>query len=485
MGIGASFKALRQTILPQGKIAPVGGVSETKTFNPNNQVLNAPIYKDHLIDIVSTRVNSDSRAILKELFKHDPDVSAAVNAYLTVANAADPIFMVYNQDNQLDREGQKRLTDILVALTKDSDYKSGFRFRQSIRTISEGMRYMLLLRGACAQELILDKLRLPAEIRTIDMATVKFEEKAVGKYLPYQEVSNGRKIYLDYPTVIINYFHRDPTDVYSYSHFVSSINTIAARQQVINTLYRIMNVNGFPRLTVEVLEDIVMKSAPSDVQADTQKRQSYLNGVLGSITNAVSNLRPEQAFVHTDSIKPEILAPSRSGAEIKIDSVINTLNDQNQAALKTMSTIIGRGDAGVNTSSVEARIFAMNADELNNPVAECWETILTLALRLTGYAGYVECYFQPIELRPDLELEPQKVMRQSRLHKDLSLGLISDDEYHLMMYNRFSPEGSPTLSGTLFDKGTNTDVSPSANSDPLGRSLNPEGSKSAKSNTVK
>lgn len=89
-------------------------------------------------------------------------------------------------------------------------------------------------------------------------------------------------------------------------------------------------------------------------------------------------------------------------------------------------------------------------------------------------------------MRPDTELEPQLVVRQSRLLQDLSLGIITDEEYHLKMYNRLPPPSAPKLSGTGFNSKQETkaaDVSP--NSDPLGRAVSPEGSKVAKDNKVK
>ena len=61
------------------------------------------------------------------------------------------------------------------------------------------------------------------------------------------------------------------------------------------------------------------------------------------------------------------------------------------------------------------------------------------------------------EMRPPNELEPAKVQKQARLQKDLSLGLITDDEYHWEMYNRPKPSSAPELSGTGFlEKQTET-----------------------------
>jgi hypothetical protein len=137
---------------------------------------------------------------------------------------------------------------------------------------------------------------------------------------------------------------------------------------------------------------------------------------------------------------------------------------------------------------VEARVFSLSADSINVPIAALYSEMFTLTLRLLGFDGYVDCWFSPAELRPALELEPQKVMKQSRLLEALSLGLITDDEYHMQMYARPKPNNSPELSGTNFQQTNKAEIATddiSPNSDPLGRSIAPEGSKSAKSNEVK
>jgi len=482
-----STPGARQIVLPKKQSNPAG-IADTPTFDPGKALLDLPTYRDHLENIVDNRISQNSKELLQNLFKNDPDVSGTLNAYLAISNSVQPIFTVYNSEHQIDREGQKLMQDLVRSLTRDSDYSLGFTMENNMRVVSEAWRYMLLLRGAITCELILDKLKLPFEIRTIDFSDIEFTESAPGLYKPTQVAEGGRKISLDFPTIFINYFHRDPTEVYSSSYFVAAINTVAARQHLINTLYKIIQF-GFPRIQVTVLEDIARKSAPTDVQSDPIKMRNYLSGLRAQISTTMSSLRPDQALVHMDSIEFKILATEngRNGAEANIESIISTLNDQNQAALKTMSTVLGRGGAGTNTSSVEARLFAMYADELNRPVAETWEGILTLAIRLMGFDGYVNCTFPPVELRPDLELEPQRIMKQTRLLKDLSLGMITDDEYHIKMYSRLAPDGVPLISGTGFlekqEEGGDMGMSP--NTDPLGKSLAPKGSASARSNQTK
>jgi hypothetical protein len=487
--MATNFASVLKVLLPK-RSNPTGN-SFTNTFNPTSteNILSLPGYRDHMTDIFTSRSSDDSRVLMKSLFIHDPDVSAAVNAFLTVANT-DPVFIVRDVNGMIDREGQKTLNSLLMALTTRFDYSKGFDWRPSIRQICENMRYMILLRGAVAQELVVDKALLPTEIRHVDISTVEWFERTAGKFTPRQKPANSQDyIDLNIPTFFVSFYRRDPTSIYTFSPFVSAINTVAARQQVINDLYRIMQLTGYPRLEITVLEEVLKKNAPASVKQDPEKLAQYINTQITSIRNTVVNLRPDQTFVHTDSVESKMLNDSKPASALNIDSIIGTLNAQNQAALRSVATILGRGESGVNTASVEARIFSMNAEEINEPLAEVWSQMMTMLVRLHGHEqSTVSCRFKPVELRPSLELEPQMMIRSTRLKQDLSLGIINDDEYHLEMYGRIRPDDAPELGGTGFadggavDVGNASEVSP--NADPLGRSLAPSGSEAAQGNAV-
>lgn len=488
--MATNFASVLKVLLPK-RSNPAGSVL-TNTYNPTSteNTLSLPAYRDHLTDIFTSRSSDDSRALMKSLFVHDPDVSAAVNAFLTVANT-EPIFIARDVDGLIDREAQKTLNQLLVALTTRFDYSKGFDWRPSLRSICENMRYMVLLRGAIGAELVLDKTLVPTEVRQVDMATIEWFERIPGKFIPQQKPANSSTpISLDIPTFFVSFYRRDPTSIYTFSPFVSAINTVAARQQVINDLYRIMQLTGYPRLEITVMEEVLKKNAPASVKQDADKLAQYVNQQLASIRSTVANIRPDQAFVHTDSVEAKMLNDAKPANSLNIDSIISTLNAQNQAALRSVATVLGRGESGVNTASVEARIFSMNAEEINEPLAEIWSQIMTMLVRLHGHEQtVVSCRFRPVELRPATELEPQLMIRASRLKEDLSLGIISDDEYHLEMYGRIRPDDAPELSETGFAGGSGVavgnaeDVSP--NQDSLGRSLAPSGSEAAKSNGVK
>lgn len=465
------------------------GLSTTNTFQPTNTgtVLAVPQYREHLTDVFESRAANDSNELLSQLFRQDSDFSAAVNAYLTVADTPMNL-MVHDLNGEVDRDGLQTAHALLTVLGTRHDYSKGFQLKPGVATLNERMRYMLLLRGAISNELLFNKQFVPTGIRMVDPATLRWYEGAAGDYKPVQlDPATSNEISLDIPNFFVSFYRQDPNTIYTYSPFVSAINLVAARQQVINDLYRIIQRNGFPRLEVTVIEEVIRKNAPPDVRTDEAKMRTYIQARITEITNAVNNMRADSTFVHTDAIETDVLNKEGPKNSMDVSSVIDVLNQQNQAALKTMATIVGRGSQGVNTGTVEARVFSLNAEQINKPIEEFWSQALTLALRLTGSESVVSVKFSPVEMRAATELEPMLTVKQTRLMEALSHGTITDDEYHMEMHGRPRPDSAPELSGTgFYGKSANVDTdSVSPNSDPLGRSVTPDGSENARSNQVK
>ena len=424
------------------------------------------------------------------MFANDPDVSAAVNAYLTVSNTK-PIFTIKDFDGKFVPSAYPVLSQMLIKLTHEFDLTQGYQAKTSLRRTVESLRYMSLLRGACATELVCDENLLPTEFRIVDPGSLRWIEDVPGTYKPVQLTRQRTSpLSLDIPTFFVANHRTSPLTMYPTSPFVSAINTIAARTEVIQTLYRIMAVTGMPRIDVKVLETVLQNAAPANIKNDALKLRLWVNDRIKDIQNSFANIRPDEAFVHTDATEVSILNERSPGLAVNIEPIISVLNGQNTAALKSVATVLGRGESGVNTASVEARIFTLNADELNTPVAELLSRACTCAMQLMGFPVVVTVDFTPSEMRPTTELEPMLAVRQGRLLTQLSLGLISDEEYCLAMLGRLPLPGQKKLSGTGFQATSTTDrpdpqPTPSPNADPLGRALSPSGKDAHKSNAIK
>lgn len=468
---------LSAVILPKGK-GIKGGRGYTPTFDARQPTLRMPLYREHLTDIYSSRVATDARALIATLVNQDPDVSAAVHAFLTVAESVDPLVTAYNENDETDPEGIVIGQKLLAILTTTNDYTLGYSNKPTVDALTNDLRYMLLLRGMVAGELVFDKAYMPTELRLVDAATLEWTQRQNGVYAPIQRpVGSNETIDLNIPTFFTSNFHQSPLDMYTYSPFVSAINTIAARAAVINELYRIMQIVGYPRLDVKVLEDVLVSNAPPAFRNDMAKIRAHVEAELQRVRSSITTLGSGDAFVHSSAIEAKIINEKNPAAGIQISEVIEVLNAQNQAALKAMPAVIGKANNG-QVASTEARLFALSADALNRAAAGLLTKALTLGARMAGYAGRIEVTFPPVELRPQLELEPQKTMRSSRLKQDLSLGLITDFEYSMEMYGRPPLPGAPVLSGTGFLEQQTTDVNSedvTPNDDSLGRSMSGEG----------
>ncbi|WOF44353.1 hypothetical protein KNJ79_05320 [Sphingopyxis indica] len=480
--------SIAQILLPKGK-GTKGGKGFTPTYNPRDVKVAVPGYQQHLDDLLTSRIANDSRTLLNTLINHDPDVSSAVHSYLTIAGSADLVIAAYDQDGNIDVDATKTARRILENLTTTNDYTVGFSDKPILSTLLDDLRYMILLRGMNAAELVLDKSYVPTEFRLIDPVSLEWREAKPGVFSPIQKPSGSNtEIDLNIPTFFTSKFHQNPTSIYTFSTFVSAINTITARATVINELYKIMRIVGYPRMDVSILQDVIERNAPPNIKDNPTEMRNWVSRELTSIQSTIAGLSARDAFVHSDAVKAEIINDKNPSAGLQIERVIDILDNQNQAALKVMPAVVGKSSNG-QVASTEARLFALGADALNRSIAALFSKTLTFAVRLAGSESRVAARFRPVELRPVLELEPQLTMRASRLRNELSLGTITDEEYHLEMFGRLPRAGAPVLSGTGFMNPADASVSVNAedvspNDDPLGRGLTAPGSESAKSNEV-
>lgn len=158
------FKSLSEIILPKGR-GVKDGRGYTPTFDPRQPVLTAPLYREHLTDLYNSRIAGDSRSLIETMANADPDVSAAINAFLSVAGSSDPVIYAYDEKDEPDADGVVLGQQILAAMTTTNDYSIGFSNKPTVDELCTAHRYLILLRGSTAAELVLNKAYIPSEIR--------------------------------------------------------------------------------------------------------------------------------------------------------------------------------------------------------------------------------------------------------------------------------------------------------------------------------
>ena len=330
---------LRKLVAPKGSVR-AGGRAATPTFAQASQSgdVPAPSLTDHLIDLSASRLSDNVVALTEFLAINDGDVAATLNSYLTLADT-ELIAVVRNFDGEIDPEATKIVYDLMRLLGTRVDYTLKFTIKPGIKGICESLRWMLLVRGGLAVEAVVGKQLEPREIRIIDPKDVTWNEAKVGSPTPTQVVSGQPDVDLNLPNVFFSWHRRDPTTLYPRSYFVSAINSIAARQQVINDLYRIFRISGYPRISISVVEEVLQKNAPLDVVRDAAALREWKRSFMSAISAEFAALRSDQAFIHSDSVEPKMINEKNPAAQVDISKVVDVLNSQNQAGLKAMSTV--------------------------------------------------------------------------------------------------------------------------------------------------
>ena len=458
MAIGNLFSSLFKGVKPSTKPK-----SQWSTHSEGDAI--TPESFSQYQDVSNVRsLGSDSFDIIKELHRYDPDAANALWAMLRFANTK--LHIIYKDEKgEFDADKSRQFT---------TDLKAIWLFSVNNPTpeeLADAIRRQLFMYGGVGVEVVLDPNKNPTSYVLVRNKDILWKLKG-GRYVPYQKKSGGGtgEINLDIPTFFFQDLDKDPNYAAAESPLLTAIQAITFKQQVIADIQRVVKKAGYPRLKVTVLEDVMRKNAPRAVKSDEVKLAKWLKGQKKKLATELSKLKPEDAVVIFDSIELDYIETSSGSVDFR--PVIEILDGQVVSALKSLPSILGKGKGGSqNIASVETMVYINTPTYLQRKAEKILSQMLTMSARLMGYKGYIECVHEAINLRPDLELEPQKLAKQNRILQLQSFGHITDSEAALLLGIDHLP-ASP-LSGTEFlqsNPNTNTNnISP--NADPLGRSI--------------
>lgn len=402
-----------------------------------------------------SRVQSTWETI-RELTHSSPDLSASVYTYIRTAVTKDYKAIAYNLDGTINPEGTQLLQELLTRFDLLPDYSEGFGGLGSIRSISESWGKEIWQYGGIAGELVLGPDRLPKRIQPISITNIKFYPDKEG-VRPVQVVG-GEEIDLDIATFFYTALDMELMEAYPSSPVESAIKPTFFSEQFMADVQRVVRRAVHPRITVEIDYESFLKYMPPEAQHDPKEAEAYFSAFVGDIENQLNNLEPEDALVYTDLISVTL----ENNGNISLSSEYETLEKISNAKMatgaKVLPAMLGHNAASSNIASTETLIFMQSAaGAVQFKINEMMSKILTLSLRLFGLDVYAKFEYDTINLRPESELEPFKVTKQSRILELLSLGLISDEEASLELTGRLPPKGYKPLAGTMFKSAKPSD----------------------------
>jgi hypothetical protein len=406
--------------------------------------------------ISSLRSETDVYTQMRNLVIFSGDMSMAVASYLRLADS--PLqYRVFDSTHQLSDQGSLLLRTILNNLKYPVDYSYGYDDRHAPDDVSGICLREVLLTGGCALELVLNKAKLPDRLQPVSPSKLKWRTAATTetgalthKIIPWQQAT-GQVILLDIPTFFFARLDTDPTTVYPKPPFEVAINTAIFHAEVLEDIRRVVKRSGHSRLILTIDHEKLMKSVPMDVRGDPTKEQAWVEEVRSSLASSLAGMNPETALILFDNISADYLN-SEIGGTADYTAFKNMVDAQMATSLHTPLTVLAKpsGAGSSNVASSESLLFLKHAAGIRKPVETLFSRALTLAVRLSGFDGYVEAYYPPIDLRPESELEAYKSMKQARVLELWSLGTITDQEASEELGTGMLPPGFKPLSGTGF-----------------------------------
>ena len=425
--------------------------------------------------ISASRARNELIGSIRDLYSREGTFSSAAFSFVEVALSPYSAKAYNTQTGQFDLNGSLMARQIIAGFDTLFDYSQGYGDKTSFEALLEQSLLEVVLTSALAQELVLNKARFPDKINTIPFETIDWKNIGSGpkaKKVPQQNRSQGDPVLLDVPTVFISELHRQANRAYSDSMLSAGVNNTYVYGEFLEEMRRAVRRQGHARLVLTINIETVMAALPPDIKADKAKLQKALDEVKTKIEENLKGINPEDALVVYDTVTPEML--KSQGEKSDYVPLIETLSGLLATSLKSNPSMLGlRMQGSQSLSNTESLVFLKIANAARRPVETNLSRILTLAARLYGADVYVKFKFDPINLRPDLELEAFKTMRQARTLELLSEGFITDDEAAWDLNTGPRAPNAPPLAGTGFRRGSKgidaTNASP--NDDPQGRAL--------------
>jgi hypothetical protein len=391
----------------------------------------------------------------------------------------------YNSLSQeFSREGLLAAELIVSGINTSSDYSKGYSDKRSLPCLIESLLREVSLTGGCGVELVLDKYRIPDRLEMFPYDEITWISNGRGGKYPQQRPKTGQPADLNYPTVFISESFKSAAEKYATPFAASGAQSLFQLEMFLEDAWRVIRMAGEPRLTASLDYDLLVRSAPAEVQSDPVKLAAFLETARAQIETLLSGLNPQDALVVYNQVTVDKI---EAGNEKKdFSELMNVYTGQAASALKSNASLLGlRTGGSQNVASVEALMSTKTARRLQLPVEEALSRALTLAVRLLGVDAYVEVAFKPIELRPETELEAHKAMQQARVLELLSLGRITDDEAQMMLGLGSTPDAAEDLSGSGFYKSKPADTLPASGTNAIGRNAgaNPDPSAGGSDNS--
>lgn len=368
----------------------------------------------------------DAIELLVLLADLSPDVSRAIWNVLRLAGTGVK-FQVVTPAGEDDLAGQK----IVDGIVKRLNNKAG-----GIRNIIIQLLMSAYLQGGIAIDIApTPKLDDVEDFYPVNPVTIFFMRDDNQVPIPFQRqplfwgslIAPFRRMNTD----LFYYTPIDPAvdDVYGRPPTASALQMVFFQTQVYRDLQRVIHQQGWPKIDISVLTEILANNMPPDVKDDDQRYQDWIGTRLSEVISAYNSMDPEDAYVHPDYIKVSSDNAKAGNGLFNVTGLLEAIRSQVISALKMLPVVMGESAGATETfATVELAIFGQSVETLRDPVGEILAKCLEIALQLQGHAAEVKSSWKPIQVLSRMQVALAVAQEASNQVFFRDQGWISQDQ---------------------------------------------------------
>jgi hypothetical protein len=417
--------------------------------------------------------NPDLVKMLKQARDTNPDVSKALENIVSLANPGYElnVFQAGVKDAEgkpvPDPEGLDMVRQFATYML--SEYSGAWdelagqgNEYAGLNTLIDMTNLSLFTYGAASFEVELTKtLDDVVDVYPVNPCIVDFQRDPESKRWTPGLSRWGKFIPLD--PIRFRYVPKTPDvdDPFGRSPLLAIIDTVIFQQEFMRELKSIVHMVNTPRLDIKVMQEAALTALERTrpdlfTPGKEQELEDYIAGYLTAIQGVIEELKPDDAFVHTDSVEAQFISPN--GTAIPIKDVMAAIDTMMVSATKQLPLLLGRNEGATTThATVQWQVYIEQLKMYQRICKAIVTWALNLYLRVKGRTSYVDFTFNEHKTSDDLVDAQALNFRVTAWKTMQSQGWASGDEAALKLLGHEAvgepaPEPSP-FGGAAFGGG--------------------------------
>lgn len=347
-------------------------------------------------------------ALLPDL---SPEFSKAVWNYLRIAGTTVE-FEVTTLSGSEHGAGQRELDDIVLGVNP---------MWGGIDAIVRQLLLSAYLQGACSCEAApTASLRDVDDIYAVSPDSIWFQRDSEQKLVAFQRQAIWGNLAAAYPYRMMNEetFVYVPVDAfiddpYGRAPAAPALQTVFAMVAVMRDLQRWVHHQGYPRVDISLVYELLEHTMPPDVQEDDAKKYDWMRGRMNEVVSTYNTMAPEDAFVHWDFVNVEKSMGEAGRRGLDVEAIVHVFRIELIESLKSLPIFHSEHTGSTETyGSVEYEIQGASVDTLRAYTSQALERALTVGLHFRGIQAVVEAHWPPIRTTQrlaDAQAESQEI----------------------------------------------------------------------------